>query len=333
MTKLHLFLFSLLTLSITFTGCVTQAEHAEVVDQLSYYKKQSIEADSVAVENTRLEQENFDMQNEYGVIVREMEDLKAANINLHRSYTEVLDRLNLLKYENDEVMAASSYENVGLQESIAEMRSRLDAKERELSKLEYELYQKEVRLNNREGGFSESGGNNPSEADFKLREMQTISQNNRNKMSAVAQSLSNALSAYGPGQASITAKNDKLHIVLGHQLLFGEGEESVSWDGKTALRQVTEVLTKHRDLDIAVVGHTSSDGIASRNWEISVLRATAVANVLSSYGIAPESITASGRGFYEPVASNLTLEGREKNNRTEIILSPDWDELYKLLNR
>lgn len=333
MKKLHLFVISIITLVMAGSGCVTQAEHAEALDQLTYYKQQSISADSIAVENRKLEQENQSIHDDYSVVVREMEDMKAANINLHRSYTEVLDRLNLLKYENDEVIAASSYENVGLQETVAEMRSRLDAKERELSKLEYELYQKEMRLNSGAGGFPESGGNNASESDYKLREMESIAAQNRSKMSSVAQSLSNALAGYGANQANLKAKNDKLHIVLGYDLMFGEGEEAVSWDGKTALRKIADVLANNRDLSIQVIGHTSSDGIASRNWEISVLRATAVANALSSYGIAPESITSSGRGFYEPVASNLSLTGRKENNRTEIILSPNWDELFKLLNR
>jgi chemotaxis protein MotB len=333
MTKLHLFVFSIFAMAIVLPGCVTQAEHAEVKDQLTYFKKQSIAADSVAVQNRKLQQENQNLADDYGLVVREMEDLKAANINLHRSYAEVLDRLNLLKYENDEVIAASSYENVGLQESVAEMRARLDAKERELAKMEYELYQKETRLNNQGGGFSDSGGDYPSEADYKLKEIEGIVANNRAKMSAVAQSISNSLAGYSPNQANLKAVNDKLHIVLGYDLLFSEGEEDVSWDGKTALRQITTVLAKNRDLGIEVVGHTSSDGIASRNWEISVNRATKVANLLASYGIAPESITASGRGFYEPVASNLSLDGRKQNNRTEIILSANWDELFKILNR
>ncbi len=333
MIKLHLFVFSIFTMAIFLSGCVTQAEHAEVQDQVSYYKKQSIASDSVAVENRKLQQENQNLADDYGLAVREMEDLKAANINLHRSYAEVLDRLNLLKYENDEVIAASSYENVGLQESVAEMRARLDAKERELAKMEYELYQKEMRLNSLGGGFSESGEAANSEADYKLKQMEVIASNNRAKMSGVAQSLSNSLAGYAPKQANLKAKNDQLHIVLGYDLLFSEGEEDVSWDGKTALRQIADVLAKNRDLGIEIVGHTSSDGIASRNWEISVNRATKVANLLASYGIAPESITAAGRGFYEPVASNLSLDGRRENNRTEIVLSADWDELFKLLNR
>lgn len=333
MKKLHLFVLSFFALSILFTGCVTQAEHTEVLDQLAYYKGQSVGVDSIVETNRKLEVENRQVQDDYGLVVREMEDMKAANINLHRSYAEVLDRLNLLKYENDEVMATSSYESIGLQESIAEMKTRLDARERELAKLEYELYQKEAQLNKREGSPGQSVASSSTESDYKLREIESITTNNKNKISSVAQSLSNVLSAYAAQDARVTAKNGMLHIVLGQNLLFSEGDESVAWNGKTALRQVADVLVNNRDLKIMVVGHTASDGIASRNWEISVLRSSAVVNVLASYGVAPESITAAGRGFYEPVASNLSASGRAENNRTEIVLSPDWTELYKLLNR
>jgi chemotaxis protein MotB len=334
MTKLHVLFLGFVIVSGLLTSCVTQAEHAEVLDQVAYYKEQSVSADSISEQNRRMTEEQRLVKDDYGQVVREMESLKAANINLHRSYTEVLDRLNMLKYENDEVMAASSYENVGLQESVAEMRGRLDVKERELAKLEYELYQKESRLNRGAGaGAPDSGAGYTSEGEFKFNELEAATQAKKEKLYAVYQSLLGAVKNYTPEEINMTEKNGRLHISLGQNLLFGNGEENVSWDGKTALREISDVLTKNRDLDISVVGHTNSNGIASRNWDLSVIRATAVVKVLSSYGVAPESITASGRGFYAPVASNVTASGKTENARTEIVLSPDLDELYRMIDK
>lgn len=333
MRKLHLFGLSFLFLSTLLTGCVTQAEHSEALDQLAYYKEQSTSAENLSEENRKLKEDSQLTQNEFGEVVREMEDLKAANINLHRSYKEVLERLEKLKYENDEFMQSSSSESVNLQQRLAEMRNEMDAKDRKIQELEYELYQKETMLNRKGGGFDGGGSEAGSDADYKMHQIASFTKANKDRMAALAQSMSNALAEYNAQQVNVMDVNGKVHLVLGQELMFGNDAENVSWEGRNALRKVADVLTKNRDLKISVIGNTSSDGIAARNWDLSVIKATAVVKVLSSYGVAPENVTASGRGFYNPVTSNQTLAGRAENSRTEIILSPDMNELFKIINR
>jgi len=85
-------------------------------------------------------------------------------------------------------------------------------------------------------------------------------------------------------------------------------------------------------VEINVEGHTDTDGSAAQNWDLSVRRATTVAQVLISNGVDPKRVIASGRSFYFPVASNSTSAGKAKNRRTEIILSPKLDKLYDLIN-
>ena len=99
-----------------------------------------------------------------------------------------------------------------------------------------------------------------------------------------------------------------------------------------AVRQVAEALKANPDIDILVEGHTDSDGSADANWNLSVSRAVAVTNLLSSFGVNPEKITAAGRGEYQPKADNSTSAGKAKNRRTEIILAPKLDELYEFLS-
>jgi chemotaxis protein MotB len=109
--------------------------------------------------------------------------------------------------------------------------------------------------------------------------------------------------------------------------------------GKDALKLLAGVLDKNPDIDIFVEGHTDNvpmkgSGDIKDNWDLSVVRATSIVKSLTDdYKIPPTRVTAAGRGEYFPKASNDTPEGRAKNRRTEIILSPKLDEIMKLLNQ
>jgi len=115
-------------------------------------------------------------------------------------------------------------------------------------------------------------------------------------------------------------------------LIFPSGSTNINAEGRSAVRQLAEALKNNPDIDILVEGHTDSQGSALMNWKLSVDRAVAVTDILTDYGLNPERITAAGRGEYMPVASNQTAEGRARNRRTEIVISPKLDEIYDLLS-
>jgi len=121
-------------------------------------------------------------------------------------------------------------------------------------------------------------------------------------------------------------------------LLFQSGSWSVGSEGRKAVRQLANVLAENPDIAILIEGHTDNvpyKGSAqlSGNWDLSTKRATAIVNILrENTSINPENLTAAGRGEYAPVASNDTTEGRAKNRRIEVILTPKLDEISKLLN-
>lgn len=330
MTRLHFSIITIAIFGLFFSGCVTKKEYTELEEKLSYYKSEAISSDSLSAENDRISRESQFAKNDFTEMIREMEDLRAANINLNRSYKEVLDKLNRLKYENDEVLAASSYEHVGLQESLADMQARMDSKERELGILEYDLYQKESRLNQMQGTEYEMKGS-LEEKDFKIKELEAALAENEARMAALRQNVNTALSSISSKDLTVSERNGKLYLSLSQDLLFSSGSDVIDWKGRKALQQIAGVLIKNQDIDITVEGHTDSDGIAARNWDLSVMRATAVVKVLTASGLMPEKITASGRGFYAPIASNRTPTGKAQNRRTEIILSPKLDELYELM--
>ena len=119
--------------------------------------------------------------------------------------------------------------------------------------------------------------------------------------------------------------------------LFKSGSSTIEAKGVDALKVLADVLNKNNDIDILVEGHTDSIPIKTAlfkdNWDLSVIRATSIVRILSEdYKVSATRVTASGKGEFFPKATNSTPEGRAKNRRTEIVLSPKLDEIMNLLN-
>ena len=106
----------------------------------------------------------------------------------------------------------------------------------------------------------------------------------------------------------------------------------------TALKQLAEAIKDQKDLEILVEGHTDNVPISRTsqymkdNWDLSVMRATSIVRILTEAGVHKDQITASGKGEYTPVRANDSAEGRQKNRRTEIIIAPNLDELFRILD-
>jgi chemotaxis protein MotB len=148
--------------------------------------------------------------------------------------------------------------------------------------------------------------------------------------------LRNALLGFNSDELSVEIKNGKVYVSMSDKLLFQSGSSAVEDKGKDALKLLAGVLEKNSDVDILIEGHTDNVPIKTSvykdNWDLSVARATSIVRILTTdYKITPTRLTASGKGEYFPKADNDTPEGKAKNRRTEIILSPKLDELMKLL--
>ncbi len=147
--------------------------------------------------------------------------------------------------------------------------------------------------------------------------------------------MTDALVNFKPEELSVSIKNGKVYVSLQESLLFPSGSAVVNPKGKEALGTLAEVLNLNPDINVLIEGHTDSIPIKGKyedNWALSVGRSTAIVRILSNtYKVDPLRVAASGRSEYEPVDTNETPEGRARNRRTEIILSPKLDELMKLL--
>jgi len=139
----------------------------------------------------------------------------------------------------------------------------------------------------------------------------------------------------------INIKVDKgvVFIDISDKLLFSSGKYNISGSAKAVLGKVAAVLKNQPDIEFMVEGHTDnvpfkSNGIILDNWDLSVKRATAVVRILQNeYGLDPAKIAAAGRSEYKPVTANDTKEGKAANRRTRIVILPQLDQFFQLLEK
>jgi len=154
---------------------------------------------------------------------------------------------------------------------------------------------------------------------------------------ALVMNLKRSLSDINDQDVQVEVKKGVVYVSISDKLLFNSGKFDVNPQAEVVLGKVAKVVNDHNELDILVEGHTDAvpfvSGVLRDNWDLSVLRATAVSRVLQTkFGVAPTRLTAGGRGEYSPKDDNATPEGRKVNRRTEIILTPKLDQFFNLLS-
>ena len=148
--------------------------------------------------------------------------------------------------------------------------------------------------------------------------------------------LNLGLSQISPNGGTPTQMRD-IYGLLNESLLFASGKTAVEPKGVEALKNVAKVLEQNADINVLVEGHTDDIpmkgvGDIKDNWDLSVMRATSVTKILLQNSTTdPKRITSAGRGEFFPIDNAKTPEARKKNRRTEIILTPKLDELFKVL--
>jgi len=325
------FLFIALAAALIVSSCVTRKEYQELEEVKDYYEEEAQTADSIRNEYDKLAEETRQLEIEVRNTRLELEEYVVTNKSLNRSYQSVLDRLELIRMERDELDETTAYEKYNLQQQLSEQQYSLDDNRSRLNDMERDLYNKENRLSAVEYDNMSMKGS-LQEKNIRIAELEQMLNLKENDMRNVRVGLDDLASPFSNSDLSVEEKGGKLYVSLSSNLLFPSGSTSVNSKGKSALQQLAGALKNNPDIDILVEGHTDSQGNAQSNWKLSVDRAVAVTNVLTSYGVNPERIIAAGRGEYVPKASNQTASGRALNRRTEIVLSPKLDELYEFLS-
>jgi chemotaxis protein MotB len=173
----------------------------------------------------------------------------------------------------------------------------------------------------------------------RLKEVEDVLRKRDEASNKLKEKLQQALLGFTKSGLTVEMKNGKVYVSLMDKLLFPSGSIVIDDKGKQALSQLAKVLKEQPEIIIAVEGHTDSQkinnlGQIKDNWDLSVLRSTSVVRFLTESEKVPGiRLTATGKGEFQPLEANTSPEGRSKNRRIEIVLSPKLDELYNLIKQ
>lgn len=266
-----------------------------------------------------------------------------------KRYKQAVAERDRLNHENDFLMADTTRrgnENRQLLLDQAKLRQQYNA----LDKQQTDLYKDYQALLNSSTSKTEQLGAALKNKQLELERKETALREKERMMSEMQQkihrqdSISNALNqlirntltGFASDELSVEQRGGKVYVSMSDKLLFKSGSAAVENKGQDALKKLGEVLAKQKDIGILIEGHTDNVPIKTSmykdNWDLSVVRATSIVRLLSEqHKVPPTRLTASGKGEFFPVAPNDTAEGKARNRRTEIILSPNLDDLFKLI--
>lgn len=283
------------------------------------------------------------MEKENEMLRKEKMELETARTELQGKNNQLETKLKDLEKQRDDAayQLTVQKENVtGLQREIDALRKQMDAlnsgSSEEIEKLLTELNGVRDDLNIREDKLREAE-KELEERNARLIELQNILAQKDEAVKALKNKVMDALTGFHNNGLTVHEKNGKVYVSLDEKLLFKTGKWDVDPNGQRALKELGNVLAENPDINVMVEGHTDNvpmhgSGEVKDNWDLSVMRATAVTKILTeNKQIDPVRIIAAGRSEYLPLSPDNTVEGRQVNRRTEIILTPKLDELLKII--
>jgi chemotaxis protein MotB len=252
----------------------------------------------------------------------EADNLARQNIMLNKDYNDLQEAQKAL-------MKGSEAETRRLMEELQGSQKDLQKREADLGKLSSDLDTRKIELDRVQHELEQRN--------TRLAELEKVIQEQQSAVTSLRKKVSDALLGFQNQGLTVSQKNGKVYVSLEEKLLFKSGSTVVDPKGISALQKLAAVLEQNSDINVMIEGHTDDVAVISGstykdNWDLSVLRATSIVRILlESSTINPQRLTTAGRSQHQPVDPAKTAEARQKNRRTEIILSPKLDELYKLV--
>jgi chemotaxis protein MotB len=315
MNKFFIFIFILFIL----TSCVSSKKYNELTGS---FQDCEITVQSLKEQNQMLKVQVTELQSRIEKQFKEIGEitsrLNETSLDLESSTTTN----QRLKQINSELESQLSSLKTGSSEAIAGLMEKLQQTQTDLNKREDILKSAQTELELRSQ---------------RMKELEVALRQKDEAVKQLRQKVMDALLGFNNKGLTIQEKNGKVYVSLDEQLLFKTGQWEVDPKGQQALTNLAEVLGQNPDINVLVEGHTDNvpmrgTGSVKDNWDLSVMRATAVTRILlKNKAIEPRRITSAGRGEFFPVDEAKTTEARQKNRRTEIILTPRLDEIFRIL--
>ena len=329
MSRISLIILSFFLIS----SCITPKVYNELLDKHEIAKKNLTKNEKLILElRENLDDKERDITNLNTLVEQLRKDSIALNndlVSCQKKYDDLSTTYDLLTSKSSRYMAEKAKETKELLSQLETTQSELFAKEDQLNKSTLELEEKERKLLDSQ--------NELELRSLRVAELEAIINRKDSMVTALKQKISKALIGLEGDGLTIEQRNGKVYISLEEDLLFASGKYEINQTGKQALDKLSDALSYQKDLEILVEGHTDSiplsgRGLVKDNWDLSVMRATSVVKRLTSNtNLDPTQLIAAGRSEFVPISSNLTSEGRGENRRIEMILSPNLDDLFKLL--
>jgi chemotaxis protein MotB len=304
------------------TSCVSKKIYNDLENKFTDLKKENRKLaddnEELLKAKSKLENDGVTLKSEFDKIKAERDKLLADYTASQKSLKTLQDSYNALEKDSNEALTANINKNRELLAQLEAKQKTLTVEQERLDKLKKDLESSSKRLS----------------------ELETMMAEKEAGMKKLKETLSKALNAFEGKGLTIEQKNGKVYVSMENKLLFQTGSWAVGVEGKKAVVEVGKVLAQNPDISVLIEGHTDNDKILGNigggienNWDLSTKRATAIVNIISEItGVKKENLTAAGRGEFAPIASNDSPEGKSKNRRIEIILTPKLDEISKMLN-
>ncbi|MCO6498308.1 MAG: OmpA family protein [Chitinophagaceae bacterium] len=228
--------------------------------------------------------------------------------------------------DQNKKIADLSSQNTQLGQKTAEQQNLLNQSMEDLAQQRQRLQQLESQIEQQKAAAEE-----------KMAQLERVLSQQKAATESLKDKMTEALKGYNSTDLSVYQKNGKVYVSLSENLLFPSGSAVVNPAGVEALAKLAAVLNLNEEISVQIEGNTDSIPIRGRyqdNWELSTERANSVVRILvDKYGVNPVRVVSVGHSYFDPVDSNSTPEGRARNRRTDIVLSPNLDEMFRILNQ
>ena len=320
-------LFTLgICMMLLISGCVTKQKYNELQSQ---YKKCQDELTYANAENVDFANAKKQLSAKVDALTLETEKLKNDTLSLSRKLRQSERDLAKATKDYDDLLKDFGELNVNNQNKMDDLLKNIDAYKDELTA-------KEKLLNAQQDSLNEAKAILEAK-EARISEMQKILDMKDEEVKALKEKVSAALKGFEGSGLNVHEKDGKVYVSMEDKLLFASGSWTINEQGLNAIKNLAQVLVSEKDISVLIEGHTDNlafhgNGQVKDNWDLSVMRATSVVKALLNNGeIDPVRLSASGRSEYLPIDNSDTPEARAKNRRTEIILTPNLDQLFKLI--
>lgn len=315
--------------AIFLASCVTARQYEELETRKNDIETENTQLkrsnESLTAENTELDATVGDLQKRVDALQSDTTLLGTSLRHLRGQYDKINELNDILMGKNTQMLNEMNAENRQLLSDLQSTRSELLAKEDALRVLEAELNEKEANL--------ESVSSELRTREQRVNELEDLLAKQEASANALRDKIQQALLGFKDKGLTVETRNGKVYVSLEAKLLFPSGSTVINAEGKQALVDLAKAIEDQADMEIIVEGHTDTDALRSAaiprdNWELSVLRATAVVKIMTeNSSIQPAILAASGRSEYHPVDP----EDKARNRRIEVIISPNLNDLFQII--